>query len=99
MRGRGIFPRLEPVASEEEAYARSLLFNRDATATAPRQTRRAPEPTVGQPCGRLSAGNIPRIFGRMFKTPCAEWYTSVDGIRLPTVELKSKAFLAVDSGA
>eukprot|EP00959_Pyramimonas_sp_CCMP1952_P424383 8888752-Pyramimonas_sp.AAC.2 len=31
--------------------------------------------------------------------PCAEWYTSVDSRRLPTVELKSKAFLAVDSGA
>eukprot|EP00976_Prorocentrum_cordatum_P065874 1178086-Prorocentrum_minimum.AAC.1 len=31
--------------------------------------------------------------------PCAEWYTSVDSRRLSTVELKSKAFLAVDSGA
>eukprot|EP00959_Pyramimonas_sp_CCMP1952_P232850 4866411-Pyramimonas_sp.AAC.1 len=31
--------------------------------------------------------------------PCAEWFTSVDGRRLPTVELKSKAFLAVASGA
>eukprot|EP00959_Pyramimonas_sp_CCMP1952_P127746 2671966-Pyramimonas_sp.AAC.1 len=30
---------------------------------------------------------------------CAEWFTSVDSRRLPTVELKSKAFLAVDSGA
>eukprot|EP00959_Pyramimonas_sp_CCMP1952_P033273 698215-Pyramimonas_sp.AAC.1 len=30
--------------------------------------------------------------------PCAEWYTSVDSRRLSTVELKSKAFLAVDSG-
>eukprot|EP00959_Pyramimonas_sp_CCMP1952_P398350 8346569-Pyramimonas_sp.AAC.2 len=30
--------------------------------------------------------------------PCAEWYTSVDSQRLSTVELKSKAFLAVDSG-
>eukprot|EP00976_Prorocentrum_cordatum_P097875 1191168-Prorocentrum_minimum.AAC.5 len=30
---------------------------------------------------------------------CAEWYTSVDSRRLSTVELKSKAFLAVDSGA
>eukprot|EP00976_Prorocentrum_cordatum_P034953 710926-Prorocentrum_minimum.AAC.1 len=31
--------------------------------------------------------------------PCAEWYTSVDSRRLSTVECKSKAFLAVDSGA
>eukprot|EP00976_Prorocentrum_cordatum_P092644 1189036-Prorocentrum_minimum.AAC.1 len=31
--------------------------------------------------------------------PCAEWYASVDSRRLSTVELKSKAFLAVDSGA
>eukprot|EP00976_Prorocentrum_cordatum_P117503 1196317-Prorocentrum_minimum.AAC.1 len=31
--------------------------------------------------------------------PCVEWYTSVDSRRLSTVELKSKAFLAVDSGA
>eukprot|EP00959_Pyramimonas_sp_CCMP1952_P191078 3995783-Pyramimonas_sp.AAC.1 len=31
--------------------------------------------------------------------PCAEWYTSVDSGRLSTVELKSKAFLDVDSGA
>eukprot|EP00976_Prorocentrum_cordatum_P010881 218764-Prorocentrum_minimum.AAC.1 len=31
--------------------------------------------------------------------PCAEWYTSVDSRRLSTVELKSKAFLAVDSRA
>eukprot|EP00976_Prorocentrum_cordatum_P092639 1189034-Prorocentrum_minimum.AAC.6 len=31
--------------------------------------------------------------------PCAEWFTSVDSRRLPTVELKSMAFLAVDSGA
>eukprot|EP00959_Pyramimonas_sp_CCMP1952_P306880 6422767-Pyramimonas_sp.AAC.1 len=30
--------------------------------------------------------------------PCAEWYTSVDCRRLSTVKLKSKAFLAVDSG-
>eukprot|EP00976_Prorocentrum_cordatum_P098254 1191325-Prorocentrum_minimum.AAC.1 len=30
--------------------------------------------------------------------PCAEWYTSVDS-RQSTVELKSKAFLAVDPGA
>eukprot|EP00976_Prorocentrum_cordatum_P084339 1185614-Prorocentrum_minimum.AAC.3 len=30
-----------------------------------------------------SAGNIRRIFGRIFEMPCAEWYT---------VELKSKAF-------
>eukprot|EP00976_Prorocentrum_cordatum_P073346 1181050-Prorocentrum_minimum.AAC.1 len=28
-----------------------------------------------------------------------EWYTTLNGIRLSTVELKSKAFLAVDSGA
>eukprot|EP00959_Pyramimonas_sp_CCMP1952_P354049 7417734-Pyramimonas_sp.AAC.1 len=31
--------------------------------------------------------------------PCAEWYTSVDSRRLSTVELMSKAFLAVDSEA
>eukprot|EP00976_Prorocentrum_cordatum_P007655 152773-Prorocentrum_minimum.AAC.3 len=31
--------------------------------------------------------------------PRAEWYTSVDSRRLSTVELKSNAFLAVDSGA
>eukprot|EP00959_Pyramimonas_sp_CCMP1952_P431663 9040167-Pyramimonas_sp.AAC.1 len=30
---------------------------------------------------------------------CAEWFTSVDGRRLSNVEVKSKAFLAVDSGA
>eukprot|EP00976_Prorocentrum_cordatum_P083500 1185274-Prorocentrum_minimum.AAC.5 len=30
---------------------------------------------------------------------CAEWFTSVDSRRLSTVELKWKAFLAVDSGA
>eukprot|EP00976_Prorocentrum_cordatum_P115401 1196003-Prorocentrum_minimum.AAC.5 len=30
---------------------------------------------------------------------CAEWFSSVDNRRLSTVELKSKAFLAVDSGA
>eukprot|EP00976_Prorocentrum_cordatum_P050329 1015824-Prorocentrum_minimum.AAC.1 len=30
--------------------------------------------------------------------PCAEWCTSVDSRRLSTVELMSKAFLAVDSG-
>ena len=59
----------------------------------------APESTVGQPCGSLSAGNIRRIFGGIFEMPCAEWYTSVDSRRLSTVELKSKAFLAVDSGA
>eukprot|EP00976_Prorocentrum_cordatum_P011749 236840-Prorocentrum_minimum.AAC.1 len=31
--------------------------------------------------------------------PCAEWYTSVDSRQVSTVELKSKAFLAVDSRA
>eukprot|EP00976_Prorocentrum_cordatum_P086497 1186530-Prorocentrum_minimum.AAC.2 len=31
--------------------------------------------------------------------PCAECFTSVDSRQLSTVELKSKAFLAVDSGA
>eukprot|EP00976_Prorocentrum_cordatum_P081184 1184283-Prorocentrum_minimum.AAC.1 len=41
--------------------------------------------------GSLSAGNIRRIFRGIFEMPCAEWYTSV--------ELKSKAFLAVDSRA
>eukprot|EP00976_Prorocentrum_cordatum_P102394 1193029-Prorocentrum_minimum.AAC.1 len=55
------------------------------------------ESTVGQPCGSLSTGNIRQIFGRIFETPSAEWYTSVDSRRLSTVELKSKAFLAVDS--
>eukprot|EP00976_Prorocentrum_cordatum_P054704 1103796-Prorocentrum_minimum.AAC.1 len=29
---------------------------------------------------------------------CAEWYTSVESRRLSTVELKSKAFWAVDAG-
>eukprot|EP00976_Prorocentrum_cordatum_P092037 1188765-Prorocentrum_minimum.AAC.4 len=42
---------------------------------------------------------IRRIFSGIFEMPCAEWYTSVDSRRLLTVELKSKAFLAVDSGA
>eukprot|EP00976_Prorocentrum_cordatum_P062891 1176894-Prorocentrum_minimum.AAC.2 len=32
----------------------------------------APESTVGQPCGSLSAGNIRRIFGGIFEMPCAE---------------------------
>eukprot|EP00959_Pyramimonas_sp_CCMP1952_P015847 335169-Pyramimonas_sp.AAC.1 len=31
--------------------------------------------------------------------PCAEWHTSVDSRRLSNVELKSKTFSAVDSGA
>eukprot|EP00976_Prorocentrum_cordatum_P067312 1178691-Prorocentrum_minimum.AAC.1 len=44
-------------------------------------------------------GNIRRIFYGIFEMSCAEWYTSVDSQRLSTVELKSKAFLAVDSGA
>eukprot|EP00976_Prorocentrum_cordatum_P077852 1182858-Prorocentrum_minimum.AAC.1 len=61
--------------------------------------RQAPESTVGQPCGSLSAGNIRRIFGGIFEMMCAEWYTSVDSRRLSTVESKSKAFLAVDSRA
>eukprot|EP00959_Pyramimonas_sp_CCMP1952_P461251 9481269-Pyramimonas_sp.AAC.2 len=38
--------------------------------------RQAPESTVGQPFGSLSAGNIRGIFGRIFEMPCAEWYTS-----------------------
>eukprot|EP00959_Pyramimonas_sp_CCMP1952_P256060 5348242-Pyramimonas_sp.AAC.2 len=60
----------------------------------------APESTVGKACDSLSTGNIRRIFGRIFEISCAEWYTSVDSRRLSTVdELKSKAFLAVDSGA
>eukprot|EP00976_Prorocentrum_cordatum_P088266 1187240-Prorocentrum_minimum.AAC.7 len=49
--------------------------------------------------GSLSAGNIRQIFNGIFEMPCAEWYNSVDSRRLSTVELKSKAFLAVDSGA
>eukprot|EP00959_Pyramimonas_sp_CCMP1952_P037848 792283-Pyramimonas_sp.AAC.1 len=49
--------------------------------------------------GSLSTGNIRRIFGRIFGIQCAEWLTSVDSRRLSTVELKSKAFLTVDSGA
>eukprot|EP00976_Prorocentrum_cordatum_P095512 1190201-Prorocentrum_minimum.AAC.1 len=49
--------------------------------------------------GSLSKGNIRRIFDGIFETPCAEWFTSVDSRQSPTVELKSKAFLAVDSGA
>eukprot|EP00976_Prorocentrum_cordatum_P082337 1184772-Prorocentrum_minimum.AAC.3 len=52
---------------------------------------------VGQPCASPPTGNIRRMFGRIFETPCAEWYTSVDSRRLSTVELKSIAFLAVDS--
>eukprot|EP00976_Prorocentrum_cordatum_P062038 1176559-Prorocentrum_minimum.AAC.2 len=36
---------------------------------------------------------------RALNGTCAEWNTSVDSRRLSTVELKSKAFLAVDSGA
>eukprot|EP00976_Prorocentrum_cordatum_P074757 1181637-Prorocentrum_minimum.AAC.1 len=59
----------------------------------------APELNVGQPCGGLSAGNIHRIFGGIFEMLRTEWYTRVDSRRLSTVELKSKAFLAVDSGA
>eukprot|EP00976_Prorocentrum_cordatum_P063692 1177185-Prorocentrum_minimum.AAC.5 len=49
--------------------------------------------------GSLSTGNICRIFYGIFEMPSAEWYTSVDSRRLSTVELKSKVFLAVDSGA
>eukprot|EP00976_Prorocentrum_cordatum_P061935 1176517-Prorocentrum_minimum.AAC.2 len=49
--------------------------------------------------GSLSAGNIRRIFGGIFEMMCGEWFTSVDSRRLSTVEMKSKAFLAVDSGA
>eukprot|EP00976_Prorocentrum_cordatum_P015712 314964-Prorocentrum_minimum.AAC.1 len=37
----------------------------------PVATRQAPESTVGPPCGSLSAGNIRRIFGRIFEMPCA----------------------------
>eukprot|EP00976_Prorocentrum_cordatum_P096045 1190404-Prorocentrum_minimum.AAC.1 len=62
-------------------------------------SQQAPGSTVGQPCSRLSAGNIRRIFGGILETLCFEWYTSVDSRRLSTVEFKSKAFLAVDSGA
>eukprot|EP00959_Pyramimonas_sp_CCMP1952_P175084 3658741-Pyramimonas_sp.AAC.2 len=62
--------------------------------------QQAPDSTVGQPCGSLSVGNIRRIFGGTFEILRAEWYTSVDSrLRLSTVELKLKAFLAVDSGA
>eukprot|EP00976_Prorocentrum_cordatum_P074384 1181500-Prorocentrum_minimum.AAC.3 len=48
-----------------------------------------------------SVGRIRRIFGRIFEIPCVVImvYASVDSRRLSTVELKSKAFLAVDSGA
>eukprot|EP00959_Pyramimonas_sp_CCMP1952_P021636 456281-Pyramimonas_sp.AAC.1 len=55
--------------------------------TAARGTKasQAPESTVGQPCGSLSAGDIRRIFGGMFEMPCAEWYTSVDSRRRSTV--------------
>eukprot|EP00959_Pyramimonas_sp_CCMP1952_P350642 7346332-Pyramimonas_sp.AAC.1 len=63
------------------------------------QLYQAPESTVGQQCGSLSAGNIRRMFGGVFEMPCAGWYTSVDSRRPSTVELKPKAFLAVDSGA
>eukprot|EP00959_Pyramimonas_sp_CCMP1952_P006410 134118-Pyramimonas_sp.AAC.1 len=61
------------------------------------RSHQAPESTVGQPCGSLSAGNKRRIFGGIFEILRAEWYTRVDSRRLSTVE--SKAFLAVDSGA
>eukprot|EP00959_Pyramimonas_sp_CCMP1952_P336439 7044832-Pyramimonas_sp.AAC.1 len=47
----------------------------------------------------LSAGNIHPIVDGKIEMLCAEWYTSVDRRRLSTVELKSKAFSAVDSGA
>ena len=60
-------------------------------------------PSLGVDCrpanGSLSTGNIRRIFDGIFESPCVQWYTSVDSRRLSTVELKSKAFLAVDSGA
>eukprot|EP00959_Pyramimonas_sp_CCMP1952_P385869 8087104-Pyramimonas_sp.AAC.1 len=56
-----------------------------------------------KPRSRLSAGQwqsvgreYSRIFYGIFEMPCAEWYTSAI---LSTVELKSKAFLAVDSRA
>eukprot|EP00976_Prorocentrum_cordatum_P075555 1181942-Prorocentrum_minimum.AAC.2 len=49
--------------------------------------------------GSLSAGNIRRVLDGIFEIPCAELYNSVDSRRLSTVELKSKAFLADDSGA
>eukprot|EP00976_Prorocentrum_cordatum_P108301 1194815-Prorocentrum_minimum.AAC.4 len=49
--------------------------------------------------GSPPTGNIRRIFGGIFEMLCAEWFTSVDSRRLSTVELKSKVFLAVDSGA
>eukprot|EP00976_Prorocentrum_cordatum_P075791 1182040-Prorocentrum_minimum.AAC.2 len=49
--------------------------------------------------GRPPAGNKRRIFNGIFEMPCAEWFTSVDSRRLSTVELKSKAFLAAESGA
>eukprot|EP00959_Pyramimonas_sp_CCMP1952_P005548 116589-Pyramimonas_sp.AAC.2 len=49
--------------------------------------------------GSLSTGNVRRIFSGIFEIPCAKWYTSVDSRRPSTVELKSEAFLAVDSGA
>eukprot|EP00959_Pyramimonas_sp_CCMP1952_P332760 6968299-Pyramimonas_sp.AAC.2 len=61
--------------------------------------RQPPESTVGQPCGSVSAVNIHRIFGGIFEMLCAEWCTGVDGRRMSTVESKSKAFAAVDSGA
>eukprot|EP00976_Prorocentrum_cordatum_P092446 1188947-Prorocentrum_minimum.AAC.2 len=84
---RGVVP---PLQSDRISGGRSLRED------APLQ---APESTVGQPCGSLSTENIHRIFCRIFEMPCAEWHTSVNSRRLSTVELKSKAFLAVDSGA
>eukprot|EP00959_Pyramimonas_sp_CCMP1952_P169058 3531623-Pyramimonas_sp.AAC.2 len=60
--------------------------------------RQAPESTVSQPCGSLSAGNIRRIFGGIFEMLCVKWFTSVDSRQRSTVELNAKAvFSAVDS--
>eukprot|EP00976_Prorocentrum_cordatum_P082070 1184674-Prorocentrum_minimum.AAC.4 len=56
------------------------------------------QPSAGQ-WQSVDIGNVSRIFDGIFEMPCAEWYTSVESRRQSTVELKSKAFLVVDSGA
>eukprot|EP00959_Pyramimonas_sp_CCMP1952_P309492 6476853-Pyramimonas_sp.AAC.1 len=48
-------------------------------------TRRASPGVDCRPANdSLSTGNIRRIFGGIFETPCAEWYTNVDSRRLST---------------
>eukprot|EP00976_Prorocentrum_cordatum_P074565 1181564-Prorocentrum_minimum.AAC.2 len=64
--------------------------------------RDAPAPLCSQclkPRSRPSANQLAVCRQGIFEMLCAEWYTSVDSRRLSTVDLKSKAFLAVDYGA